>query len=208
MITQKKAPNQESGGEVRFVKFSTTFEGLRSKLAEDGMTKEQKEKFQIVEDAIQKVTNGFEHESSRKLCELSGELGNIFKRAIIEAIQFPLQTEKKFPHLQGRPVIDKVTHLMTDVALVNLGDKNTIREDKEERRVLFKLLKDVGVNENDVTINLFGKRIPYNEDDTRGIVEVRVGNEYKNPEAVVYARLYELYHNKLEKLGFESKSKS
>jgi hypothetical protein len=94
---------------------------------------------------------------------------------------------------------------MADNVLVNLGARNTMGEEKEERQVLFKLLKDLGVSESDVVINTFSKRIPYTEDNTHGITEVKVAGEYKNPEAVVYAKLYELYHKQLEKLGFSGK---
>jgi hypothetical protein len=171
---------------------------FRVHIAVDGMTREEKEKLKKVMETHYHVLQELEHESSRKICELGD---NIFKGKIIEVITFPHSDDKTnlpAPY-KNKTLLEKIAFLMADNAVLNIK-LNNLAASREERRPTVLLLKDLGVKDENIMMDTLSKKVPYDEERKVGIITVKEGDEYKTPEAVVFATLYERYLKQLQTL--------
>jgi hypothetical protein len=166
---------------------------FRVHMAVDGMTRDEKEKLKKVMETHHNVLQELEHESSRKICELR----DIFKEKIIDVITFPHRDDRTnlpAPYKE-KTLLEKIAFLMADNAMINM-ERNTMGASKEDRESIFSILKDLGVKDEDIFLDTLSRKIHYDEKMT-GIIAVREGEEYKTPEAVVFARLYGRYLQQL-----------
>jgi len=152
------------------------------RLRMNGMRKAEREKYERIRSAYRAVVDGLEHESSRELCKL----GNLSEMRVMEIVEFPLRTGPK-------PAEKKAAHIMAESVIFNMAEKNSLGARMKERREIYLLLRDLGVMEKDIMIDTLSKKVPYDERHKGGLIAVRDEGEFKSPEAVAYARLYERY---------------
>ncbi|MEM3555200.1 MAG: hypothetical protein QXF56_00530 [Candidatus Micrarchaeia archaeon] len=149
-------------------------------------TKEEEERYNKIKTAYQSVVDSLEHPSSRKLCQL----GNLYEMKLMELVQFP--------HRAGSKTLEeKAAHIMAEIVIFNMAESNQLGAKPSERRKIYLLLKDLGVKEENIMLDTISRKIPYDE-KRNGIISVKEEGEFKSPEAVAYARLYEKYLNAIK----------
>jgi len=156
------------------------------RMSPDGVTKEHQKKLEKIKEAYHEVVDNLKHDCSRELCKLT----DFHKEKIKESIQLPKLIDK--------PLVDKAAHFMAESAFGNVRVKNTLGTSKEDRQSIVLLLKDLGVKDDGIMLDLLNKKIPYDEKHRAGLITVLEDGEYKNPETLVYARLYERYMLQLQ----------
>jgi len=143
-------------------------------------TEQERQDYERIKNAHRKILDTLEHESSKKLCKLTP----LYETKLMEIVEFP--------HRAGIKLEEKAAHVMAEVVLFNMAEYNKLGAKPGERRKIYLLLKDLGVREEDIMIDTITSKLPYDE-KRKGIICVREGNEFKSPEAVAYAKLYEAY---------------
>lgn len=162
------------------------------------MTEEQKERVKKVMQAYKNVLNGLEHGSSRELCRLDKR----FKAKIEEMAKYPdRDIRASYPQLdKDKPLAERAAFLLADNAIVKIDKsrKNILGSSRESKQAVVFLLKDLGVKDDEIFLDLVSKKVPYPTEHKGGIIAVKEGNEYKTAEAVIFSRLYERYLQQLQ----------
>jgi hypothetical protein len=140
----------------------------------NGLTEEDKKKLRDIARVRREVVGQLQHDSSRKLCEMT------------EYHSAKMEGSVGLPQLVKKPLIEKAAHLMAESAFANVRVKNIIGASKEDRNAIVSLLKELGIKDNGIA------------QDKLGLITVLENGEHKNPESVVYSRLYERYFQQLK----------
>jgi hypothetical protein len=168
MVAYKEMPASEDPG------IKTVISVVR--MSTNGLTEKDKKKLIDIARARREVVGQLQHDSSRKLCEMT------------EYHNGKMEESVALPKLVKKPLVEKAAHLMAESASANVRIKNILGASNEDRQTIVLLLKELGIKDNCIT------------QDNLGLITVLENGEHKNPETVVYSKLYERYLQQLRNI--------